>query len=72
MPGVSIAQNPDNVLTASNGVSSSIQAKIKKAALANSQAFGKGANMRAFDSGKLAFSLGLMQKGKINPLTYSW
>ncbi len=72
MPGVSIAQNPDNVLTASNAVPSSIQAKIKKAALANSPAFGKGANMQLFDSGKLAFSLGLMQKGKINPMTYSW
>lgn len=72
IPGVSIAQNPDNVLTASNAVPENVQVKIKIAALANSSAFGKGARMKVFDSGKLAFSLGLMQKGKINPLAYSW
>ena len=72
IPGVSIEQNPDNVLTASNAVPTEIQVKVKKAATSNSPAFGKGANMQVFDSGKLAFSLGLMQKGKINPLTYGW
>jgi ABC-type phosphate/phosphonate transport system substrate-binding protein len=72
IPGVSIAQNPDNVLTASKAVSQETQDKIQKAALASSSAFGKGANMKPFESGKLAFSLGLMQKGKIDPINYSW
>lgn len=72
IPGVSIESNPDNVLTASKGVSADTIAKIKKAALNNSSAFGKGANMKPFDAGKLAFSLGLMKKGKIDPLTYNW
>lgn len=72
IPGVSIAQNPDNVLTASNAVPADVQSKIKNAALSSSKAFGKSANMEVFDSGKLSFSLGLMQKGKVNPMTYSW
>ena len=72
IPGVSIERNPDNVLTASKAVSVKIQNKIKKAAMASSSAFGKGANMQPFDSGKLAFTLGLMQKGKIDPIKYSW
>lgn len=72
IPGVSVAQNPDNVLTASKAVSADIQKKIQKAAMANSPAFGNGANMQPFDAGKLAFSLGLMSKGKIDPISYSW
>jgi ABC-type phosphate/phosphonate transport system substrate-binding protein len=72
IPGVSIERNPDNVLTASKAVPASVQNKIKAAALASSSAFGKGANMQPFDAGKLAFSLGLMQKGKIDPIKYSW
>ena len=42
------------------------------AAIASSAAFGKNANMQAFDAKTLDFSLGLMKKGKIDPLTYSW
>ena len=72
IPGVSIAQNPDNVLTASKAVPAKIQEKVKKAAMASSAAFGRGARIQAFSPGKLAFSLGLMQKGKIDPIKYSW
>ncbi len=72
IPGVSIQGNPDNVLTASKAVPAKVQDKIKKAAMSNNAAFGKGANIQPFDSGKLAFSLGLMQKGKIDPINYSW
>jgi ABC-type phosphate/phosphonate transport system substrate-binding protein len=72
IPGVSVAKNPDNVLTASKAVSGELQKKIKAAAVASSSAFGKGADMQPFDASKLAFTLDLMKKGKIDPLTYSW
>jgi len=72
IPGVSIALNPDNILTASKAVSKTDQEKIKKAAMASSAAFGKAANIKPCNPGKIAFSLGLMQKGKIDPLLYSW
>ena len=70
--GVSEQKNPDNVLTASKAVPKDVAEKVKQAAIASAGAFGSGANMVAFDSSKLSFSLGLMQKGKIDPLTYSW
>lgn len=70
--GVSIQKNPDNVLTASKAVPADIAAKIKAAALASSAAFGSDAVMQVFDSSQLSFSLGLMQKGGIDPLTYTW
>ena len=72
IPGVSEKKNPDNVLTASKAVPDDVAEKVKIAAIANSEAFGKGANMQSFDAGTLSFSLGLMQKGKIDPLTYTW
>lgn len=72
VPGVSVKGNPDNVLTASKAVPKDVAEKIKAAAIASSSAFGKGANMQAFDAKTLDFSLGLMKKGKIDPLTYSW
>jgi hypothetical protein len=72
IPGVSERKNPDNVLTASKAVPKDVAEKVKAAALANSAAFGKNANMQAFDAGALDFSLGLMKKGKIDPRAYSW
>lgn len=72
IPGISRQKNPDNVLTASKAVSADVAAKIKAAAMAKSEAFGTGAKMVAFDSSALDFSLGLMKKGKIDPLSYSW
>jgi len=72
VPGVSLQKNPDNVLTASKAVSADAAEKVKAAALASSAAFGSGAAMLPFESNKLSFSLGLMQQGKIDPLTYSW
>jgi ABC-type phosphate/phosphonate transport system substrate-binding protein len=72
IPGVSEQKNPDNVLTASKAVPNDIAQKIKAAAIANSAAFGSGANMQAFDAATLDFSLSLMKKGKIDPLAYSW
>lgn len=72
VPGVSVQKNPDNVLTASKSVPKDVAEKVKAAAIASSAAFGSGANMQAFDAAKLEFSLNLMKKGKIDPLTYSW
>lgn len=71
MPGISITKNPDNVLTASKAVPSDIQEKIAAAAIASKEAFG-APQMAKFDTSLLDFSLGLMKKGKIDPLTYSW
>ncbi len=71
MPGISVEKNPDNVLTASKSVSTDIQKKIIAAAIASKDVFG-ASEMAPFDQSKLDFSLGLMEKGKIDPMTYSW
>ncbi len=72
VPGVSLTKNPDNVLTASKAVPADVANKVKAAALESSAAFGSDAVIVPFDSSKLSFSLGLMQKGGIDPLTYTW
>ena len=69
--GVSIAKNPDNVLTISKSVSGRLIKKIKKAAVASKKAFG-APKMVSFDKKRIPFSLSLMKKGKIDSLTYSW
>ncbi len=71
MPGISVNQNPDNVLTASKAVPADIQAKITAAAVARKAAFG-APEMVPFDQSRLAAPLALMAKGKIDPMTYSW
>jgi len=68
VPGVSDAKNPDNVLTASKGVDPAMSSKLKAAALAAPAAF--GAKSMAEFSGDLAFTLSLMSKGKIDPVSY--
>jgi len=72
IPGLSEQRNPDNVLTASKAVSAADVDKITMAALSSSTAFGDKAVVVPFDAGQLVFSLGLMKKGNIDPLTYSW
>lgn len=71
VPGVSDLKNPDNVLSASKGVSAEVRKKISAAAQAMPEAFG-ATKMRPFDKTTLDFSVGLMKKGGIDPLTYSW
>jgi len=71
IPGISKVGNPDNVLTASNGVSKAQRDKLAAAALKNPAAFG-AKKMAAFDPSSLQFSLELMAKGKIDPKSYSW
>ena len=71
IPGISDQKNPDNVLTASKGVPAEVRAKIVEAAMASTAAFGTK-EMRRFDSKTLDFSVGLMRKGGIDPLAYTW
>ena len=71
IPGISLLKNPDNVLTASKAVSDEMKKKITTAAIANKDAFG-AKEMKPFDSASLDFSLELMKKGQIDPLTYTW
>ncbi len=71
MPGISVEKNPDNVLTASKSVPSDVQKKIIAAAIASKEVFG-ASKMAPFDQSNLNFSLDLMEKGKIDPMTYSW
>jgi len=71
MPGISENKNPDNVLSASNGLPDDVKSKIKDAAKASKDVFG-ASEMRDFDPSSLDFSLSLMAKGKIDPKTYAW
>jgi hypothetical protein len=71
IPGVSIQKNPDNVLTASKAISNKLQAKITAAAIGSQMVFG-GEKMLKLEPAALDFSLELMKKGNIDPLTYSW
>jgi ABC-type phosphate/phosphonate transport system substrate-binding protein len=66
--GVSDAKNPDNVLTASKNVDAAVRGKLKAAALAAPAAF--GAQSMAEFSGDLSFTLALMGKGKLDPVSY--
>ncbi len=71
IPGVSIRMNPDNVLTVSNSVSSEDSKKLVAAAMASKEAFG-APQMLPFNPASLQFSIDLMKRGKIDPLTYNW
>lgn len=71
IPGISIEKNPDNVLTASKAVPADVQEKISAAAIKIKDAFG-APKMVKFDQSRLEYPLGLMTKGKIDPMTYSW
>ncbi len=71
VPNVSVAKNPDNVLSASKAVSPDNCKKLTEAALASKDVFG-ASEMIPFDNDSLQFSLALMQKGKIDPTVYDW
>jgi ABC-type phosphate/phosphonate transport system substrate-binding protein len=72
IPKFSVKKNPDNILSASNGVPASLAEKFKAAAIKNPANFGPNAVMKPFAASNLNFSLGLMMQGKIDPLTYKW
>ncbi|BBO69014.1 hypothetical protein DSCA_29440 [Desulfosarcina alkanivorans] len=71
IPGISEQKNPDNVLTASKSVPADVQKKITDAALQSKALFG-ATEMVPFDTHNIEFSLDLMEKGKIDPMTYNW
>jgi ABC-type phosphate/phosphonate transport system substrate-binding protein len=71
IPGVSEQKNPDNVLTASKAMPADVMLKISAAASNLKDVFGAN-EMKPFKSDTLDFSLSLMQKGNINPLSYTW
>lgn len=71
IPEISIEMNPDNVLTASKAVPNDVQEKIAAAAIAVKDVFG-APEMVPFDASRLEFPLSLMEKGQIDPMTYSW
>ncbi len=71
IPNVSLRKNPDNVLTVSKAVPADIMMKITAAAFNSKEAF-EAKEMKPFDSDLLDFSLGLMEKGKIDPMAYTW
>lgn len=72
IPGVSLARNPDNVLTVSREIANEVAERIQVAAMASREAFGSNAVITPFRASDISFSLGLMQQGRIDPLTYSW
>lgn len=68
---ISQGKNPDYVLTASINMPDEVAEKIRTAAKESADIFG-AAGMADFDPATLDFSLSLMKRGKIDPLTYSW
>ena len=71
IPDISLKKNPDNVLTASKSMPANTMMKITAAAFNSKEAF-EAKEMKPFDSDLLNFSLSLMEKGKIDPMTYTW
>lgn len=71
IPGVSILKNPDNVLCASKAVSKEERSKIINGAKLSKEAF-HAKEVVTFDPSAAEFSLSLMKKGKIDPLSYRW
>jgi len=71
VPTCSKVGNPDNVLTASHALSKEQREKITLAAMKSKAAFGAD-EVRIFHDETLMFSLWLMKKGGIDPITYSW
>ena len=71
IPNISLQKNPDNVLTASKAMSANTMLKITAAAFNSKEAFG-AKEMKPFDGDALNFSLSLMEKGKIDPMAYTW
>jgi ABC-type phosphate/phosphonate transport system substrate-binding protein len=71
VPEISQLRNPDNILMASSAVSEAARAAFTKAAIASAKAFNAN-EMKPFNVKDLDFSLALMRKGGIDPVTYAW
>jgi len=71
IPGISEYKNADNVLFVSNFVTPEIKSLILRKAIKNPQIFNAD-NVTTFVSSEISYTLKLMKKAGIDPLTYSW
>jgi ABC-type phosphate/phosphonate transport system substrate-binding protein len=71
VPEISMPANPDSILTASKAVPADVREKITRAAMARPDVFGVS-QLVPLNGSALDFSLALMKKGGIDPLTYQW
>ncbi len=71
VPEISLPRNPDNILMASSSISDTNRSTFTKVAIASAKAFNAN-EMKPLDAKDLDFPLALMQKGGIDPKTYSW
>ena len=71
IPGLSDFKNADNVLLASNYVTPELKSLLLSSAIGAPQIFDADLVV-PFDSSSFAFTLGLMKKAGIDPLTYTW
>lgn len=71
LPGISEQKHADNVLSASDDIPADLRNKIANAAIKSQEAFCCSDIIR-FEKERMAFSLEMMKKANINPLTYEW
>lgn len=71
LPGISVAKNADYVLTVSNFVSPDVKSALMTSAIKNPELFDADLIV-PFDSSALSFTIDLMKKADIDPLTYTW
>jgi len=71
VPEISENKNPDNVMVASKFVSPELKSILLDGALDSPKIFGAEIIV-PFDSSSLDFTIGLMKKAGLDPLTYSW
>lgn len=71
VPGISENRNPNHLLLASTSVPPEIKSLFYAAAFHAPQLF-KANYIAPFDSSSLDFTLGLMGKAGLDPLTYTW
>lgn len=71
LPGISENRNPDHVLLTSFSVSPEVKAHFFDAAIHAPELF-DALYIAPFDASSLDFTLSLMSKAKVDPLTYVW
>jgi ABC-type phosphate/phosphonate transport system substrate-binding protein len=71
LPGISEVKNADNVLLASKFVSPDVKSALMSATLRRPELFDADLIV-PFDSSSLIFTLDLMNKAGVDPLTYTW
>ncbi len=71
IPEVSVKKNPDNILTVSNAITTKQRKKIIDAARASIELFG-ATEIIPFDPANLLFTINLMKKANLDPMTINW